>query len=141
MLKEKFQALSKEALRNKDADTRRMMGSILSRFLETEKAPGFKGWTDDAEQEVVRAHIKALQKSVDAMPGSAVAQGYEQEIALLTGYLPRMYSEEEARAVAAPYAEKANGRLGPFMGMVLKDHKGMIDPGLLRKIGQELGLS
>ena len=141
MLKEKFQAMSKDALRKKDTTTRRIMGSILSRFLETEKAGGFKGWTPQMEEDVLRAHIKALKKSVDLMPGTDLAAQYQGEIDLLGEYLPKMADEAETRAIAEPFAAKANGKIGPFMGMVLKNNKGKVDPAIVRKVGLELGLS
>ena len=141
MLKEKLQALSKEALKARDRTTRSYLTNVLSKFTEGEKTSGFSGWTKESEEAVIRSYIKGLKKSIQTMSGSEVAEGYEKEVAYLEQFLPKMLSEEETRALATPYAEKANGRLGPFMGMVLKAHKGEVDPGVVRKIGQELGLS
>lgn len=140
MLKDEFQAKTREALKARDAETRKIMGNILAKLLEVEKSEGFKGWTPELEADTVRSYIKSLQKSIEAMPGSPMAQAYEAEIAVLQAYLPQMMSLEETLAIAGPYAEKANGKLGPFMGQLLKDHKGKVDAALARKVGESLGL-
>jgi uncharacterized protein YqeY len=139
MLKDTFKEKSNEALRSKDTETRRIMNNILSKFLEVEKSGTFTGWTEALEQDTIRAYIKALQKSMEQMKGSPLTESYQREIDVLSAFLPKGLSEDEVRALVAPYAANAKG-LGPFIGAVMKDHRGRIDPEMLRRIGAELGL-
>ncbi len=139
MIREDIKSRSIAALKARDSDTRSRLGGILARFLEIEKSTGFDGWTEAREREVVAKYCKQLSASVEAMKGSDVAAAYEAEIALLDRYLPKMLDEAATRALVAPLAEQAGG-LGQFMGLVMKAHKGKVDPKVVRGIGQELGL-
>lgn len=140
MLFNKFQELSKQALRNRDSEARRIYSNVLAKYKEIEKSTSFEGWTDAKELDVLKAYVKSLKKSLDAVRGSALEAQYQTEIDAFQEYLPKLLGPEETRALVAPLAEKANGRLGMFMGMVLKAHKDQVDPNLVRQIGQELGL-
>ena len=132
-------SLLNRPLKARDSETRSRLGGILARFLEIEKSAGFDGWTEAKQQEVVAKYVKQLQASVEAMKGSAVAESYAAEIALLEPYLPKLLDEAATRELVAPLAEQARG-LGQFMGLVMKSHKGKVDPRIVRAVGQELGL-
>lgn len=140
MLKDTFKERSIQALRAKDTDTRRIMNNILSRLLEVEKSEGFQGWTESLEQETIRGYIKSLQKAVEQLKGAPVVEGYVREIAMLETFLPGKLNEEQTRELVQPYAANAKS-IGQFMGAVMKDHREKVDPGLVRKVGLELGLS
>ncbi len=139
MIRQDIKNRSIAALKARDSVTRSRLGGILARFLEIEKSAGFDGWTEDKEREVVAKYCKQLSASVEAMKGSDVAAGYQAEIALLDQYLPKLLDEAATRALVAPLAEQARG-LGQFMGLVMKSHKGKVDPRIVRAVGQELGL-
>ncbi len=139
MIREDIKARSIAALKARDSATRSRLGGILARFLEVEKSAGFDGWTESKEQEIVAKYVKQLSASLEAMKGSKVADGYAAEIALLDQYLPKMLDEAATRELVAPLAEQARG-LGQFMGLVMKAHKGKVDPRLVRAVGMDLGL-
>ena len=141
MIREDIMRRSKEALRARDRETRSALSSILGRFTEKEKSPGFTEWSDEAELAVVKTYVKGLKKSIDMMAGTDVAAQYQKEVNLLVQYMPKTMSEGEIRSLIEPLAAKANGKLGPFMGMVMKQYKGQVDASVVKKIGQELGLS
>lgn len=141
MIRDELKQKSIAALRARDKETRALLGGIIARFLEVEKSEGFTEWTEQAQRDVVGKYVKSLRSSFEALPDGDLARRYEAELALLEPYLPQLLDEAATRALVAPLAEKANGRLGPFMGMVMKAHKGSLDPALVRRIGQELGLS
>lgn len=141
MIRDDIKARSIKALKARDGETRKMLANVLARFTEVEKSGKFEGWTEQGQLDVVMAHVKSLKKSISTMEGSDLAATYQKEIDLLADYLPKTLSEAEARPLLEPIAAKANGKLGPYMGMVMKQYKGKIDPGVIRKIGQELGLS
>ena len=139
MIREDIKARSIAALKARDSATRSRLGGILARFLEVEKSAGFDGWTESKEQEIVAKYVKQLSASLEAMKGSKVAEAYAAEIGLLDQYLPKMLDEGATRELVAPLAEQARG-LGQFMGLVMKEHKGKVDPRLVRAIGMDLGL-
>ena len=141
MIRDELKQKSIDALRARDKETRALLGGIIARFLEIEKSEGFTEWTEDSQRDVVGKYAKSLRGSLEALPDGELAQRYAAELALLEVYLPQTMDEAATRALVAPLAERANGRLGPFMGMVMKAHKGQVDPALVRRIGQELGLS
>ena len=139
MIRDDIKRRSIAALKARDSETRSRLGGVLARFLEIEKSEGFDGWTEQAQQDVVAKYCKQLKASVEAMKGSPVAEGYQAEIDLLAQYLPKMLNESETRALVAPLADGARG-LGQFMGMVMKQHRGKVDPAIVRAVGQSLGL-
>lgn len=139
MLKEKFQEMSKDALRNRDTETRKILGNILAEFLKVEKAGGFTGWVQSAEEDVIRSYIKSLTKSLEGLKGTPIAEDYQREINFLAGYLPQTLSEDETRALVATYAAGAKSS-GALMGAIMKDHRGKVNPELVKKLVGELGL-
>jgi len=140
VIREDLKRRSLEALKGRDRETRTLLSSILGKFTETEKASRFQGWTDALEQEVVARHVKGLRQGIEQMKTGPVVDGYLREVALLEPYLPKLLDEAATREIVTPLAESARN-LGQFMGMVMKQHKGTVDPALVRRIGEELGLS
>ena len=139
MIREDIKARSIAALRARDSDTRSRLGGILATFLEIEKSAGFDGWTEEKERAVVAKYCKQLSASLEAMKGSAIAESYAAEIALLDPYLPQVLDAAATRELVAPLAAQARG-LGQFIGLVMKNHKGKVDARIVREIGEELGL-
>lgn len=140
MVREAIQKQSIDALRARDKRTRSLLVGVLAAFIEEEKKEGFSGFSVDSERDLVARYVKKLSGALDQMGDRPMAQDYRDEIALLQPYMPQLMSEAETRELVAPLAEQARG-LGQFMGLVMKDHKGQVDPKLVRAIGQELGLS
>ena len=140
MIRENLKRRSREALKAGDRETRTLLSSILGKFTETEKGARFGGWTEALEQEVVARHVKGLRQGIEQMREGAVVDGYRKEVSLLEPYLPRLLDEAATRELVAPIAENARN-IGQFMGMVMKQHRGQVDPQLVRRIGEELGLS
>ncbi len=128
------------ALKARDRETRELLGGVIAKFLEVEKSGNFTEWTEQAQRDLVASYVKQLSSSLDALKGTDLAAKYQTEIDLLSPYMPQLMDEAATRELVTPFAERANGRLGPFIGMVMKGHKGKVDPGLVRTIGAELGL-
>jgi len=140
MIREQLKARSVEALKAGDKETRALLTGVISRFLEEEKGSNFKGFTEESERALVSSYVKTLKSALDQLAGSELAERYQAEISLLEPYMPQLLDEAATRELVAPLAEGARN-LGMFMGSVMKSHKGKVDPGLVRRIGQELGLS
>jgi len=139
MIRDELKRRSTEALKAGDKETRLALSSILGKFGEEEKSARFRGWSEQTEREVIARHVKGLKQGVEQMKSGPIVDGYRREIALLEPYLPQLLDEAATRALVEPIAAEARA-LGQFMGMVMKEHKGKVDPVLVRKIGGELGL-
>ena len=140
MIRNDLRRRSREALKARDKETRALLSSILGKFTEREKAARFDGWTEELEQEVVARHVKGLRQGIEQMKTGPVVDGYRTEVALLEPYLPRLLDEAATRELVEPLAGEARG-IGQFMGRVMKQYRGQVDPQLVRRIGEELGLS
>ncbi len=132
MIRDELKQRSIDALKARDKETRALLGGIIARFLEVEKSEGFTEWTDEAQRDVVGKYVKSLRSSFEALPPGELADRYGAELALLEPYLPQTLDEAATRALVEPLAAKANGRLGPFLGMVMKAYKGQVDPATVR---------
>ncbi len=139
MIRDEIQKMSKDALKARDKETRSLLTSVLGKFIEEEKSGKFEEWTDQRQQEIVAKHVKGLRQGVEQMKTGPIVEGYHKEIALLEPFLPQMLDEAATRALVEPLAGNARN-IGMFMGMVMKQHKGKVDPALVRRIGEELGL-
>ena len=140
MIREQLKAQSIEALKAGDKQTRARLVGVLARFLEEEKSLNFNGFTEQSERALVSSYVKMLKSALEPLGDSALAESYRAEIGLLEPYMPQLLDEAATRVIAVPLAEGARN-LGMFMGAVMKSHKGKVDPALVRRIGQELGLS
>ena len=140
MICEQLKAKSIAALKSGDKETRAALTGILARFLEVEKSGKFDGFTEQSERALVAAYAKSLKSALEQMGDGAVADSYRAEIALLEPFMPQLLDEAATRELVVPLAEAARN-LGMFMGSVMKQHKGKVDPALVRRIGTELGLS
>ena len=140
MIREQLKAQSIAALKSGDKQTRALLNGILARFLEEEKSAGFKGFTEQSERALVSSYVKMLKSGLEQLNAGELAEKYRAEIALLEPFMPQLLDEAATRDLVTPLAEGARN-LGMFMGSVMKQHKGKVDPALVRRIGSELGLS
>mmetsp|Transcript_34271 Transcript_34271/g.55463 ORF Transcript_34271/g.55463 Transcript_34271/m.55463 type:complete len:217 (+) Transcript_34271:320-970(+) len=139
-IRDTIKDMSKVALKSRDTKTRERLSSILGKFVEEEKSKNFKGWSLELEQQVVAKYVKNLQQSLNELAGTPLADAYKEELDLLAPFQPKVLSEEETRALVEPLVKEAKS-IGQFMGVVMKSLKSKgVDPGLARKIGEELGL-
>lgn len=139
MLKDVFRERSTQALRNKDAETRRIMNAIHSKFLEVEKSEGFAGWSERLELDTIRSYIKSLQKALEQLKSGPVHEQYVREITMLNEYLPKTLDEAGTRALLEPLVGQVKS-IGQLMGLVMKEHRDQVDAVLVRKVAADLGL-
>ena len=99
--------------------------------------------TDELVQDTIRAYVKMLQGSVEELVGGGAAPDEANivqmlaEIAFLDRYLPKLADEAETAAIVQAVLT-ANAITDPKMagratGLVIKDNKGKVDPGLVAK--------
>ncbi|MEE2828389.1 MAG: GatB/YqeY domain-containing protein [Myxococcota bacterium] len=139
MIREEIKAKSLAALKARDRETRELLSGVLGLFIEKEKTADFAGWTEASERGLVAKYVKSLKGSIEAMAGTELAAKYQSEVDLLEPYLPQVMDEAATRALVEGLVPECQG-LGQLMGRVMKDHKGSVDGGLVRRIATELGL-
>ena len=139
MVRDQLKTMSTDALRARDKETRSYLSGVLAKFIEAEKEAGFSGWTEASEREIVAKYVKVLSSSLAELAGTPLAAAYAAELALLEPFLPRLLDAAATRALLEPLVGKVSG-IGPVMGQIMKTHKGLVDPALVRQIAQEMGL-
>ena len=138
-VREDLKKMSIDALRARDKVTRQRLTGVLAKFTELEKTKALDGWNDQLERDTVARYVKSLKSSLDGLREGSVKEGYKAEIALLAPFLPQLMDEAATRALVEPLVGEVKG-LGQLMGRVMKQHKGQVDAGLVRRIAMELGL-
>ncbi len=106
--------------------------------------------TDELVIDTLRAYVKQLQGSIDELLAGGADPGEDNivqmggEIAYLDRYLPKLL-DDAATAALVDAVLAANGIADPKMagkatGLVMKDNKGKVDPGVVARIvKQKLG--
>jgi hypothetical protein len=99
---------------------------------------------DELVLEVLRSYAKQLQNSADEFLTRGVDASDVNisqplaEIAYLQRFLPQLASEEETAAIVdqvlATLGTVDPKMAGKITGLVMKDHKGKVDPGLVSKV-------
>jgi len=151
MLKEKLEKDYIEAMKAKDeqrVSTLRMLRAAVKN-AEIDK---MKKFDNDPEVEaVIRTEVKKLREtltmSTDANRPDLAAKA-EEELKILTGYLPEQMDEAAVRAVVAekikemgeanPSTPLGAGEMGRVTGEVMKILKGKADGGMVAKVIKDL---
>ncbi|MBD3163563.1 MAG: hypothetical protein GF346_13745 [Candidatus Eisenbacteria bacterium] len=137
----------REAIKARDSRTADVLRMLKTRIMERRTASSFKGeMTDEIALEVTATYVKQLTKSLEDFEkggeaGRALIEKTQWEIDLLSEYLPKLLDEEQTRAIVDKAIEESGIRdpkqVGRLMGVVMKDHKGSVDPAIVRRIAEE----
>lgn len=107
--------------------------------------------TDELVVDTIRAYVKQLQGSVDDYAARGVLPADDEnvaqmisEIEYLQRFLPQLLDEEATAAIVdqviAALGTADPKQAGRITGMIMKDHKGKVDAGVVsRLIKQKLG--
>ncbi|MSP90514.1 MAG: hypothetical protein EXR79_01715 [Myxococcales bacterium] len=106
--------------------------------------------TDELVVDVIRNYVKMLQGSIEELTAGGVGQDEDNvvqmrgEIAYLDRFLPKLLDEIATAAlidgVLAQHAIADAKMAGKATGLVMKEFKGQVDPGLVaRLVRQKLG--
>lgn len=141
----------KAAMIARDEVAKMSIRMVKTKIIERRTAKAGVEITDEMVQDIIRGYVKMMQGSVDELlAGGAhldepnIAQMI-LEIALLDKYLPKLLDEAGTEAlvdaVIATLGAVDPKQVGRITGLVMKDHKGKVDPGLVAKIvRQRLGV-
>jgi len=135
--------LSMKAGETVKRDTLRMLDSMIKN-TEIEKLKKEEGLSDEEVQTVIAKAIKQRKDSVEQYTtgGRAdLAEKENQEIEILSAYMPAQMSEEKVReivkATLAEIGASSKAEMGKAMGPIMGKLKGQADGNLVRKIVEE----
>lgn len=144
-----------EAIKAKDRRTADVIRMIDTKVMERRTAKGFSGKVDDALYlEIIAAYRKSMAKALseyEAMGerGKAQAEELRFEVDFCAGFLPRQLEESEVReavrqaisalgATGAKTGAKIDAKMaGRVMGEVMKQHKGLVEAPVVKRIVDE----
>jgi uncharacterized protein len=145
MLKEKIESDYVVAMKAKDAQKVSTL-RMLRAAVKNSEIDKMKKFDTDAEVEaVVKGEVKKLRETLETATAAGrteMATQAEEELKILTGYLPEQMDEATVKSVVAetikefgPVTIKEMGRV---TGEVMRVLKGKADGGLVAKVVKEL---
>lgn len=137
----------KDAMRAKDKRTLAAVRMVRTKIMEKRTSKGAGELDDEAVLEVIRSYVKSLGSALDEFRANGTPEDDENvlqlqaEIALLDRYMPKFLSEAQTEALVDATL-KAHGITDPKMagratGLIMKDHKGEVDAGLVSRLIRE----
>lgn len=146
MLKDKIQEDMKAAMIAKDAErlsTIRMLKSALQYYEIAKGGAGYEA-TDEEIMDVVGKEIKKRRESIELYKQGnrpEAAEKEQQELDILSAYLPEQMSEEEVRALVKEAVEQTGATsmrdMGKVMGALMPKVKGKADSSMVSNIVRE----
>jgi uncharacterized protein YqeY len=133
------------ALKAKDERVLDVVRMIRSR-AKTAAVDQNKELDDALYLETIGAYVKQMKRAATEYEqagesGAAMVEKLRFEVDYLTPFLPSALGDDEVRAlVKAIIAQQgiAGARMaGRLVGLVMKDHKGRVDPALVKRIAEE----
>jgi uncharacterized protein YqeY len=135
VLRDEINAALKDAMKAKDARRVSTLRLVNAAIMERETRGTARIEATDADiREVLQKMIKQRQESADIYEKGGrpeLAQQEREEMAIISGYLPRQMSEEEAKAaIAAAIKDTAAASvkdMGKVMAALKERHAGQMD--------------
>ncbi len=134
----------KTAMRNRDKVALAAIRMVRTRIMERRTAKNAGELTDEMVVGVIRSYVKSLQSALADFRGAGTPDSDDNvaqmlaEIELLGPYLPTLLDEAGTEALVAKVLDdhdidnpKMTGRA---IGLVMKDHKGTVDPALVSRL-------
>lgn len=134
----------KASMRAGDKVATAALRMVRTKVMERRTAKNAVEITDEVVVDTIRNYTKQLQGAIDELiqhgageDESNVAQ-MRTEIAYLDRFLPKMMDETETAAlvdrILAEQGITDPKQAGKATGLIMKDHKGKVDPGLVAKL-------
>jgi uncharacterized protein len=147
-IKEQLNSKLKDAMRAKDQQTLNFVRMLKAKMTETTTKKGFSGEIDDALWiDVIGKYAKGQKKALvqyENLEGEAAAEHAVQiqwEIDACDEWLPTLADETTVRGWVQTAIDGLGGKgahFGAVMGAVMKNHKDAVDPGMVRRLVEEL---
>jgi uncharacterized protein YqeY len=135
----------KTAMRERNDVARDTLRLVLSEIKRKSNDLAKDTLTPEEEQAVLLRAVKTRQESIEQFDKAGrtdLASKERAELAVIQGYLPKMMSEDEARAairvLIAELGLTSKKDMGALMKPLMAKYKGLIDGKLAQKIIGEL---
>lgn len=142
---EELDSRLKAAMKAKDERVLDVVRMVRSRAKLT-AVDQSKELDDALYLETIQAYVKQMKRAMTEYEeagetGAAMVEKLRFEVEYLTPFLPTSLGDDEVRAIVkALIAQQgvAGARMaGRVVGLVMKDHKGRVDPALVKRIAEE----
>ena len=140
MLIDELSKANMEALKNKDKDARAVLSVVINRY-KMEAIEMKSAGNEISDKDMVRIITKVLKELDEEKAGYEKVNRAEEvksinnQIALISKYLPKMMSEEEIRKVIEKLEDKS---IPSVMKYFKANFEGKVDMGLVNKIARSL---
>ena len=135
----------KAARRARDEDTKRVIAMLRTKVLNELKSGKGKEENDELWLEVLNSYAKQLsmvEYEKAGERGEALLNEARFELAFCEEFLPKLKDEAATeaivRAIAADAGLSGPKAMGRLMGQVMKQHKGEVDPAIVRAVAQRV---
>ncbi len=117
---------------------------VRTKVMEKRTAKNATEITDEIVVDVIRNYVKVMQGSIDELKAGGATEGEENiaqmigEIVYLDRFLPKLLDEAATAAIVDEILTREGitdpKMFGKATGLIMKDYKGKIDPGLVSKL-------
>lgn len=144
-LKETFETQLKDAMKAKDTarlDVVRMIRSQVNKAVTTQG----KELTDELYQETIASYVKQMRRALTEYEeagekGAEMAAKLRFEVDFLEPFLPQMMGEAKVLSLVKAAIEQAGikdaKQAGRVVGLVMKEHKGKVEPAVVKKLAEQ----
>ena len=145
-LEQKIMAEMKEAMKSKEEGTLRGLRAIKAEIIKAKTEPGAGGEiSSDKEISLLQKMMKQRRDSLEIYQQqnrADLAQKEEEEMAVISRFLPQQLSEEEIRnelkALMAETGASSPADMGKVMGLATKKFAGRADGKTIAALVKEL---
>lgn len=140
----KLLAAMKTAMREKDKTALGAIRMVRAKISEQRTAKNAKELDEDGIVALIRSYTKGLQGAIEDFRKGGTADedpaiaDLLAEMAVLDVFLPQMLDEAATativKAVIAEHGLAGPKAIGRVMGLVMKDHKGLVDANVVKRI-------
>lgn len=138
----------KEAMRGKDEKVLNVIRMVRSEYKKLVTSGTFKEESREATwARVIQTYVKKLKKAVPEYEeagerGREMLEGLKFEIGFLEPFLPEVLDAARTEALVKETIEKTGAvspkMVGKVMGAIMKEHKGSVDPALVKSLTEKL---
>lgn len=137
----------KEALKSKDTKVLNVIRMVRSEFKKAATSGKFKEEESEVTwEQVIQTYVKRLKKALPQYEqagerGREVIEGLNFEIEFLIPFMPTLMGETETETLVKEtimiISATSPQMVGKVVGTIMKEHKGKVDPALVKKIAEK----
>lgn len=131
----------KSAMKNGDKKRVETIRMLRASILEFEKKGLNRTMNDDDAMQILTTAVKKRKESIEIYEKAGrmeLADAEKQEVEIISEYLPKQLSQEEAESIIAKIIAESGAasakEMGKVMPLVMKELKGKIDGKIINEI-------